>query len=457
MRLATIRSRRGAEVPPLGEFVHQTSPLFDAPRHLAPLIERITEAFAPRAGGEPQPLRLVVAAPPRHGKTELLLHAVAWALRHDATRLHGYVTYADALARSKSRRARQFAVSSGVRFPSQGGGRLNEWRTSAGGGMLATGVGGPLTGQGISGMLIVDDPVKNRVEAESTMLRERHWQWFNEVAFTRLEPGASVVVCMTRWHPDDLAGRLVADGWEYLNLRAVGLDGAALWPERWGLPALDEIKEQVGEYGWSALYQGDPRHRGGEVFSGVTTFCRSPEVHRLCIGLDLAYTASTRADYSVAVLLTEEAGRFYVLDVLRAQEDVTTFARRVRALRSSFTVPPPVCWYTGGTEKGVAALLRAEGLPVRDVPAKGDKFVRAQPVAAAWKAGNVLVPEQGASWLDAFVGEVLGFTGVGDTHDDQVDALAAAFDHLVPATRTSANSGKVLDFGAGLHRDTDLL
>jgi predicted phage terminase large subunit-like protein len=87
-------------------------------------------------------------------------------------------------------------------------------------------------------------------------------------------------------------------------------------------------------------------------------------------------------------------------------------------------------WYTSTTEKGLADLLREEsGFRITGEVAKGDKFVRAQPVAAAWCAGNVLLPRK-ASWIGEFVTEVCGFTGVHDRHDDQVDALAAAFDRL---------------------------
>jgi hypothetical protein len=176
------------------------------------------------------------------------------------------VTYSADLSRSKSRKARTLAKTAGVQIAGDAK-SLSEWRTTSGGGLLATGVGGPLTGQGVTGLLVVDDPVKNRVEAESEATRESVWEWFNDVAYTRLEPGASCLVVMTRWHPQDLAGKLIEEkGWEYIKLPAIDGDGKALWPEQFPVERLEAIREQLGEYSFSSLYQGEPRSRGGQVF-----------------------------------------------------------------------------------------------------------------------------------------------------------------------------------------------
>src|SRR5690606_33510962 len=99
--------------------------------------------------------------------------------------------------------ARRIARDAGVQLADDAQ-TVREWRTTAGGGLLATGVGGPLTGQGITGLGVVDDPVKNRQEAESALIRDRVWEWFTDVFYTRLEPGASAIVVATRWHQDDL-------------------------------------------------------------------------------------------------------------------------------------------------------------------------------------------------------------------------------------------------------------
>jgi predicted phage terminase large subunit-like protein len=148
---------------------------------------------------------------------------------------------------------------------------------------------------------------------------------------------------------------------------------------------------------------------------------------RVAVGVDLAYSAKTHADWSSAVALCEYEGTFYVLDVIRGQDEPAAFGARLKAMLERYSAVG--YWYGSTTEKGTAALLTELGAPVQWANATADKFARAQPVAAAWNAGLVQVA-MGASWAHTFVTEVAGFTGVKDRHDDQVDALAAAFDAL---------------------------
>jgi len=409
----------------LAEFIPRVSPHYGPPRHLAPFVELLERS-------QTEEIRAVVHAPPRHVKTDSVLYAFAWLLGKFPERTNGFVTYSADLSRSKSRKARTLAKANGVQIASDAK-SLSEWRTTSGGGLLATGVGGPLTGQGITGLLVVDDPVKNRVEAESEAVRSSVWEWFNDVAYTRLEPGASCIVVMTRWHPEDLAGKLIDEkGWPYIRLPAIDGEGNALWPEQFPLQRLEEIREQVGPYTWGSLYQGTPRDRGGKVFADVYTYDELPTSgYRVSLGIDCAYTKKKTSDWSVIVTLIELAGVFYVADVQRVQIAVPLFKTRLDAVRGRHA-KPRTRWYTSTTEAGLAQMLDVE-----PKLAKEDKFVRAQPVAAAWNAGKILVPRN-APWLDEFLAEVLGFTGVNDAHDDQVDGLAAAYDELVEPTATYA-------------------
>lgn len=386
---------------------------------------------------------------------------LAYLTQRDPTRTHAYAAYGADLARSKSLKARKYAERAGV----QTSGTFREWRTPEGGGLLASSIGGTLTGHGVDGLAVVDDPVKNKVEAESKNRRDAIHGWFTDVLETRLEPSSSVIVTMTRWHPDDLAGRLIADGgWEHINLEAIceTLDdpngralGEALWSERWPIEELQKKKKRAPEHTWLALFQGRPRKRGGSVFRGAASYQQLPSTMRLVIGLDLAYTEDTQADYSVAVLMAECDGKYFILDVLRDQVEVDVFAKQLKALRDAHYPPPPIVWYTGGTEVAIAKLLRKEGVRIITRRAVGDKFTRAQPASVEWNRGNIVVPAVESEWLDAFIEEVLGFTGVSDANDDQVDALAAAFDYLAPAARPAEDEA-LPDFGPGLHRDHDL-
>jgi predicted phage terminase large subunit-like protein len=177
--------------------------------------------------------------------------------------------------------------------------------------------------------------------------------------------------------------------------------------------------------------------RGGAIFKGVF-FCdgRPPAGYRVCIGIDLAYTAKTSSDWNAAVVLAEAGGVYYVLDVRRAQ--TTDFTPTLRQLQAAY---PGARFHTYAmhAETGISTLLREQlGVPIHASTAGADKFNRALPVANEWSAGKVLVPRH-ASWLADFVAEVGNFNGISTkhtVHDDQVDALAAARDWL-HATRPS--------------------
>jgi len=403
----------------LVEFVPLASPHYMAPAHLAPLLRR----FELAVDGVPQ--RVCCSAPPRHAKTESVLHVPAFALRRRPHLTLSYSTYADRLSRSKSRKARRLTEGLGI----QTTGSVNEWRTPEGGGLLAGGVGGPLTGHGVD-IAIVDDPVKNRLEAESATYRSRLVDWTRDVLLTRIEPGGSVFVFATRWHPDDLIGELVREGFEYINLPALNEDGGALWPERWTREALEERREEVGEYTWASLYQGQPRPRGARVFGDANTYEKLPVVYRSGAGVDSAYSQAKTADFSAVVTMRRAGDFYYVTHATRVREPMPQFKARLRVLHES-DVAMSWRWYVATSELGAASLFAEgeAGVPVHGVVARADKFIRAQRYAAAWNAGRVLVPRK-APWLEDFLSEHAGFTGVNDKRDDLIDAAVAAFDVL---------------------------
>lgn len=359
-----------------------------------------------------------------------------------------YATYSQDQAEYVSSKVQQLAQDAGL----EPHGNLQTWRTSNSAEVLFTSPNGPFAGRGVDGVLAVDDPYKDRRSAESPRIRRLTLEWFDDVARKRVHPGGSVFVMSTRWHVEDLSGVLVTRGWEYLNLKAIaegetGADGRVIgdplhrvpgdpiWPAK--RPIDFYAEHRADAYSWASLYQGEPRPRGGVVFSGESglppRYSELASKYRVGYGVDLAYTAKTHADYSVLIELWREETAdpkkplFYVVQVDRKQVDAPSFTLTLKARHSDRA--GPMRWYAGGTEKGSADFIKRQGIPLDVVPPKGDKFVRAQPVAAAWNEGRILVPDS-ASWLPAFLDEVQNFTGVADVHDDQVDALAAAFDSL---------------------------
>lgn len=233
-------------------------------------LERI-EAF-----GDRDYKVLLIFVPPRHGKSELSsIEFPAWYLGRNPDKEIITVSYSAELAQDFGGKTR--GVVSSELYPYIFNGiTLKEdeqakakWRTNAGGSYTSVGVGGALTGRGAD-VLLFDDPIKNREEAESELYREKVWQFFTSTAFTRLEPKGVIVVILTRWHVDDLAGRILqnkqlASRAKIIHFPAIATqkeiyrnEGDALWPERFNLEALEEIKQTIGPYDWSALYQGSP-------------------------------------------------------------------------------------------------------------------------------------------------------------------------------------------------------
>lgn len=421
--LAELELRRRARYRrPVVEFVECVSAKaekFEAPRHLSRLTAALERA-------ELGPINVAVSVPPRHAKTETILHYIVWRLSRNPALKVAYLSYGASVALAKSARCREIAVRAGV--PLRREFSRGNWSTQHGGGLFAGGVGGPLTSFGFD-LIIVDDPHKNRAEAESATVREATHGWLTSTAMTRLEPGGSFIVCHTRWHEDDTIGRLVKAklDWEYIELPAL-VDGVALWPERWPAELLQERRQKIGEYDWASLFMCQPMARGGTVYQD-TRFLEPGEVLpknvEIAVGLDFAYTERTHSDYSVAVVGAKHKGKLVILEVLRRQVSTPEWGNVLVELRKKYKTAKFFA-IIGAGEKGVVDLFNSKpySVGIRTKIANGDKLTRALPSAAAWNRGEIVLSLDG-SGLDEFVGEVLVFTGVSDVHDDQIDALAA--------------------------------
>src|SRR5262245_22121675 len=241
--------------------------------HLAAMDRAIVDTIL----GRTEPI-LVIEAPPRHGKSELVSRYLpAWYLGLYPSRRVLLAGYGAAFARSWGRKARGLLqehgrAAFGVEV-SREERAASEWGLcSHEGGMLTAGVGGPLTGRGAN-LLIVDDPIKNAEQAVSQTIRDNHWDWWQSTASTRIEPGGCAIVIATRWHHDDLSGRLLraAEAGEGMPVRRLRLPaiaeeddplgrapGEALWPERWPIERLERTREEKEAVWWEAMYQQRP-------------------------------------------------------------------------------------------------------------------------------------------------------------------------------------------------------
>lgn len=437
-------------------FVPLVTPWYREPEHLEPLADLFWRAD--RDGK----VRALSSTPPQHGKTESMLHWIVWYLLRNPTHTVAYVSYEAGIAQRKSRTAREIAERAGLSLDANTR-AASYWRTTEGGGLLATGIGGPLTGFRVD-LLVIDDPHKNRVEAESTTYQMRALDWARAVAFTRLTPTASVIVNMARWSDGDLIGRLGGEteiAWEQVNLEAILDEGTAneraLCEEIKPLEWLKEQRRLLGPYDWASLYCGHPQPRGGALFKDPVYYRMFSEIGgaRLAIGCDPAASAKTSADHS-AICVVGAVGdgidqKVYVLEVWRGQVEIPALVEKLREMQEKWRCP--VFIESQGGFKAVAQTLRSIGasgkkgtddekdqLRIVEVSATSDKFIRALPVSAAWNDGRVLLPHDDADWKPEFIREVKKFTGKGDKQDDQVDALAHAF-KAVDRRATEAKRG----------------
>ena len=252
LRFATAQAKPKS-VPPFDAWLAQVTPSYswDWP-HLRYIRAALDEVTALRIN------RLMIFCPPQHGKSQMLtVRYPVWRLEREQHLRVIVAAYNQTRANEFSRDARRIATERFALHPERSA--VEEWQTLLGGSFRAVGVGSGVTGR--SGDLVVlDDPVKSREEAESQTYRERVYEWYRSDLFTRLQPQSSLILIMTRWHADDLAGRILASeegpGWTVVNLPALAESndplgrevGAALCPQRYDEAALAERRTVLGSY-----------------------------------------------------------------------------------------------------------------------------------------------------------------------------------------------------------------
>lgn len=332
----------------------------------------------------------------------------------------------------------------GLAQDSQAAGR---WETAAGGEYFAAGVGGAIAGRRAD-LVVIDDPVRSREDADSELIRDKTWDWYKSDLYTRLKPGGRIVLIQTRWHEDDLAGRLLADmasggdQWEVISLPALAEDndplgrafGDPLWPEWEGLADLERKRRALTAGGssareWSALYQQRPAPEDGDYFKQewLKPYEKEParETLRIYGGSDYAVTADG-GDYTVhAVVGIDPEGRMYLLDLWRGQtasdQWVESFCELVKRWK-------PIGWAEeqGQIKSGVGPFLtkrqnELQAYVYRETfPTRGDKAIRAQSIRGRMAQNGLYVPIN-AAWYPSLRSELLAFPA--GKHDDQVDAL----------------------------------
>lgn len=400
--------------------------------------------------------RLGIYMPPRHAKTQTV--TVRYAVyRLQLAESRGEVInilitgYSDRFARRLSRMVRNAAKESGMALSKEKS-ATDEWETANGSLVMARGVGSPPTGQGFH-LIIIDDPIKRREDADSLAFREKLKDWYTDDLIQRLEPGGAVLLIQTRWHEDDLgdfAPKQEPGVWREVKLSAIAEDddqlgrkpGEALWPERYNESALARIREIIrraeGERAWESLYQQNPTPKDGAFFkvSMIGVVESVPPGLISCRGWDLAASADA-GDNTAGVRVSGpcEDGFFYFEHCeagqwepfKRNQVIKETAERDGRAVRIWGPQDPGAA----GVESAKYFVRNLAGFAVKTGPVSGSKELRADPLATQVNAGNTRMVR--GPWNNEFIEEYRQFPR--GRKDDRVDAGASAFNALPRTNR----------------------
>ena len=435
-----------ARAAPMGLALLASNYQYQIPSHINLLNDKLQEI----ALGDTK--RLMVFLPPRHGKSMLVSHYFpAWYLGMFPDKRVILTAYEADFAASWGRKARDVLNEYGKPFydveVNDKSSAANRWDIQGyTGGMVTAGVGGPITGKGAD-ILIIDDPVKNAEEANSQTYRDKTWEWYQSTAYTRLEPNGSIILIMTRWHEDDLAGRILqqieqgsSEQWEIINLPAIAEDhdilgrniGEPLWPERYDLKELERIKYTTGSYWWSAMYQQRPQPPEGGLLkrSWIKHYqpYELPDLEELNIyqGWDLAISTKETADYTVCTTLgVSKEKQIYVLDWYRDRIDFPTQVRMVEKLADKWN-PSQIGIESNAYQQALPQQLKKTSmLPIKEVKRTKDKVTRITSAFVHFENGKILLPENHPE-LDNFINEYVYFPQ--GKHDDMLDSTELAIE-----------------------------
>jgi predicted phage terminase large subunit-like protein len=393
--------------------------------------------------------RLIINIPPRYSKTSLIEAFIGWTLGHNPDSEYIYTSYSSRLASNSTWQVREIVQSEVYQqiFPEcvlrQDSQARDEWRTTAGGIVYATGAGGTITGYGagkhrpgFGGAILIDDPIKPE-DARSETIRQNVLDWFPSTLESRKNsPDTPIIIIMQRLHEEDLSGWLLNGGngeeWDHVCLPALREDGTALWPDKHDADKLRQMQD-AAPYSFAGQYQQRPAPLEGGLFKPdrIEIIDAIPALPITWLrGWDLAST--TDGDWTAGAKLGKlPDGRFIIADMVRVRvgPDERDAMMLNTAKRDTFATRISIPQDPGQAGKTQIAYLTRQftGFRVHSSPESGDKVTRAEPLAAQVNVGNVLMLR--GSWNDALIDEMRMFPN--GTFDDQIDGMSRAFSELI--------------------------
>lgn len=419
------------------------------PWQSAPHLEALNAALIDVARPKDRARFLMVFMPPGHAKSSIISEAFpAWLLGMYPDSQVILSTYGQEFSETWGRKARDLLMryghifGRGVRQDSKS---VSEWRVNGRRGvMYSVGVGGQTTGKRAD-FALIDDPIKNQQEAESEVMRENLYRWFQQTLYTRLTPAGAVVLCMTRWHHDDLAGKLLADRdagrglpWRVLNFPALAEEGDALgravgeplWPKLYNRERLAEIQATLSDLQWLAMYQQRPTPAQGSTYHRDWFDNRYDELPTLdyrIMAVDSAFKTGVGADYTAIEIWGVTQNGYYLVHTLNQRLEYPDLINAIIELATEHHVTGCYIEDKASGQSAVQTLQRETRLPVVAVPVKAGKEQRADGNTPTWRAGRCFLPKH-APWVGEFIQQHVMFPRAA--HDDMVDAGNIALDVL---------------------------
>lgn len=431
----------------------------DTPLHMAPYIELMAARLEECRLGRIK--RLIINLPPRHLKSHTVSIAfVAWMLGHQPSSPIICASYGQDLADKLGLDTRKLMQSAFYKalFPTRlapDKQAVSDFMTTAGGGRMATSVGGVLTGRGAN-LIIIDDPLKPE-DALSEPKRQDVNNWFDSTLLSRLNDKATgcIIVIMQRLHQDDLVGHILTqDDWTVVSFPAIAetdeqvtfetifgprsfrrVSGEALHPARESATRLRVTQEQIGTYNFSSQYQQNPIPVGGAIVKThwLMTYEAIPAEENIkyrLMSCDTAVKTKDINDYSVITFwVVDKQDRYYLVDVIRKKLEYPDLKRTIVEAAARFR-PNKILIEDKSSGSSLIQELKREGMSkvLPYVPPAGqDKIMRLHTLTHLFEAGKVFLPAQ-APWLHDYRLELLGFPG--SKNDDQVDSTTQALDYL---------------------------
>jgi predicted phage terminase large subunit-like protein len=395
---------------------------------------------------------LLITMPPRHGKSEYgTVNFPTYYMGRDPRRFVMSSSYNAILAQDFGKQTRNISEEKTTNqvFPdfkvSPDSRASDVWATTQGGKYFGVGLDGTTSGRPAN-CLIVDDPFKSREDADSATMRNKVWSFYTSALTTRLQPTTDnkppiQIVILTRWHPDDLAGRIMQTEdwknglWTHINFEArTGTPPQALWPERFDLDWLAR-RESLNPREFASLYQQTPYVQGGNLIHD--DWWRYYDIHEphsyICtaIAADTAHKSKSQHDYSVALVggLTRD-GDIHIIDCVRAKLEFPELKQRLIQLNNQYRTRNLRGLYIEDKASGqslIQELKRDSGISVIPTKAVHDKVARVSAVLPMLESGRVYLPGY-SPWASDLKRECSEFPS--SKHDDQVDALTILLDNL---------------------------